>query len=69
MADLTKAQLEQELAAAKEKLAQLESGKPAAKWPANLIITRSQLEALSEADQNEFRKKGGTVTEDPQETK
>lgn len=30
-----------------------------------LIITRSELDALTEAQQAEFRSAGGTVTEDP----
>jgi hypothetical protein len=64
MADLTKAQLEEKLAAAEAKLADLSAGKPVSPFPASMIMTRSENEALSEADRQEFRKRNGTVIED-----
>jgi hypothetical protein len=40
--------------------------KQADKAPRNpLIITRSELEQMTEADQQNFRRRNGTVTEDP----
>jgi hypothetical protein len=42
---------------------------PSRPWPKSLIITRGQLESLGDKDREEFRKLGGTVTEDPVEEK
>lgn len=75
MAEPTKAELEQELAELRAQKAELESQlaaqaaapvvDPRRPWPADKIITRSQLEVLAPEQQQAFRTANGTVIEDP----
>jgi hypothetical protein len=62
----TRGKLADEQAAHADTKAQLEAlTAPTPPWPPNRIITVSQLEALTDAQKQEFRRLNGTATNDP----